>query len=49
MRERSWNDCLESENSLTYYGKKMDFETAKNAIERSKKLIGEMKQYARLQ
>src|SRR3989344_3753154 len=29
-------------NSLTYYGNRMDFETAKDAIEKSKKLLKEL-------
>jgi uncharacterized protein (UPF0332 family) len=32
-------------NSLTYYGKKMDFEVGKDAIKKSKKLISELKKY----
>jgi len=40
---RMFDDSRYKRNSLTYYGKKMDFETAKNAIEKSKKLIKELK------
>lgn len=40
---KTFDDLRYKRNSLTYYGKKMDFETAKNAIEKSKNLIKEMK------
>ncbi len=35
-----FDDVRYKRNSLTYYGKRMDFETAKKAIEKCKKLIG---------
>lgn len=40
---RLFDDLRYKRNSLTYYGKRMDFETAKKAIENSKKLIKELK------
>ncbi|MBS3065773.1 hypothetical protein J4229_01880 [Candidatus Pacearchaeota archaeon] len=38
----SFDDLRFKRNSLTYYGSKMDFETAKQAIEKCKKLIKEL-------
>jgi len=38
-----FDDLRYKRNSLTYYGTRMDFETAKQAIEKSKKLISEIK------
>ncbi len=38
-----FDDLRYKRNSLTYYGKRMDFETAKNSIEKSKKLIETIK------
>ncbi|MBI3035228.1 hypothetical protein HYY71_02810 [Candidatus Woesearchaeota archaeon] len=40
---RLFDDCRFKRNSLVYYGKRMDFETAKDAIEKAKKLINELK------
>ncbi len=40
---RLFDDLRYKRNSLTYYGKRMDFETSKKAIENSKKLIKELK------
>ncbi|MEK6830874.1 MAG: hypothetical protein AABX77_02495 [Nanoarchaeota archaeon] len=40
---RIFDDCRFKRNSLVYYGKRMNFETAKGAIERAKKLINEFK------
>lgn len=40
-----FDDVRYKRNSLTYYGKMMDFETAKQAIEKCKKLIKEMKDF----
>ncbi len=40
---RMFDDCRFKRNSLIYYGKKMDFETAKDSIEKAKKLINEFK------
>ena len=40
---RVFDDCRYKRNSLVYYGKRMDFETAKNAIEKAKKLVKELK------
>ena len=40
---RLFDDCRSKRNSLIYYGKKMDFETAKTGIDNCKKLIGELK------
>ena len=36
---RLFDDCRYKRNSLTYYGRKMDFDTAKDAIEKAKKII----------
>ena len=38
-----FDDIRYKRNSLTYYGKRMDFDTAKQAIEKSKRLIKELK------
>ena len=38
-----FDDLRYKRNSLTYYGSRMDFETAKQSIEKCKKLIGELK------
>jgi len=37
-----FDDLRFKRNSLTYYGKRMDFETAKQAIEKCKRLIREL-------
>lgn len=37
-----FDDCRFKRNSLVYYGRKMDFETAKLGIEKSKQLIAEL-------
>ena len=39
---RLFDDCRFKRNSLVYYGKRMDFETAKNSIEKGKKLIKDL-------
>ena len=39
---RIYDDVRYKRNSLTYYGSRMDFETAKQAIERCKKIIPEL-------
>ena len=39
-----FDDLRYKRNSLTYYGSRMDFETAKQAIEKCKKLIRELKE-----
>ncbi len=39
---RIFDDCRFKRNSLIYYGRKMDFETAKEAIEKCKELIEEL-------
>lgn len=39
---RLFDDCRTKRNSLVYYGKKMDFETATSVIEKAKKLIEEL-------
>ena len=44
---RIFDDCRFKRNSLTYYGKRMDFETAKDAIEKSRKLLNEFKEILR--
>ncbi len=38
----SFDDLRFKRNSLTYYGSRMDFETAKQAIEKCKKIIKEL-------
>ena len=40
---RLFDDCRYKRNSLVYYGKRMDFDTAKDAIEKAKKLMGKLK------
>lgn len=40
---RLFDDCRFKRNSLIYYGKLMDFETAKDSIEKAKRLIKELK------
>ena len=40
---RLFDDCRYKRNSLVYYGKRMDFETAKESIKKAKKLINELK------
>ncbi|MCK5023085.1 MAG: hypothetical protein KAS04_02840 [Candidatus Aenigmarchaeota archaeon] len=42
---RVFDDLRYKRNSLTYYGNRMDFETAKQAIERCKKIIKEIKEF----
>ncbi len=37
-----FDDLRFKRNSLTYYGKKMDFETGKDAVEKSKRLVKEL-------
>ena len=37
-----FDDLRYKRNSLTYYGSRMDFETAKQAIEKCKKIIKEL-------
>lgn len=39
---RIFDDCRFKRNSLVYYGKRMDFETAFNTIEKSKLLFNEL-------
>ena len=39
---RIFDDCRSKRNSLIYHGRKMDYETAKYAIEKNKKLIVEL-------
>lgn len=41
---RIFDDCRFKRNSLTYYGKRMNFETAKDAIEKARKLVSEFKE-----
>lgn len=41
---RFFDDCRYKRNSLVYYGRKMDFETAKISIEKCLKLIKEVEQ-----
>jgi len=40
---RIFDDCRFKRNSLVYYGKRMDFETAKDTIEKAKSVIKELK------
>ena len=40
---RLFDDCRYKRNSLVYYGKRMDIETAKDAIEKAKKLMNKLK------
>ena len=40
---RLFDDCRYKRNSLVYYGKRMDFETAKDAIEKTKRLMNKLK------
>jgi len=40
---RIFDDLRYKRNSLTYYGNRMDFETAKQSIENCKKIIRELK------
>ena len=39
---RLFDDCRYKRNSLVYYGKRMDFETAKDAIEKAKRLMNKL-------
>ena len=39
---RLFDDCRFKRNSLVYYGKRMDFDTAKDAIEKAKRLLKEL-------
>lgn len=39
---RIFDDCRFKRNSLVYYGKRMDFDIAKDAIEKAKMLIKEL-------
>ena len=41
---RIFDDVRYKRNSLTYYGKRMDFETCKKTIEKCKKFIKEIKE-----
>jgi len=40
---RLFDDCRYKRNSLIYYGRQMDFETAKDAINKAKELIKEVR------
>ncbi len=40
---RLFDDCRYNRNSLVYYGNRMDFDVAKDAIEKSKRLIKEVR------
>ena len=42
---RIFDDVRYKRNSLTYYGRRMDFETCKEAIEKCKLLIKEIKEF----
>ena len=39
---RLFDDCRYKRNSLMYYGRKMDFETAKSAIKKCEQLMDEL-------
>ena len=39
---RLFDDCRFKRNSLVYYGRRMDFDTAKDAIEKAKKIFKEL-------
>ena len=39
---RVFDDLRYKRNSLVYYGKRMDFETAKQSVEKARKLINEL-------
>ena len=39
-----FDDIRYKRNSLTYYGRRMDFETAKDAIEKCRKIMNELNQ-----
>ncbi len=39
---RLFDDCRFKRNSLLYYGRRMDFETSKDAIEKAKRLMKEL-------
>ena len=39
---RLFDDCRYKRNSLVYYGKRMDFNTAKDAIEKAKRLMNKL-------
>lgn len=39
---RLFDDCRYKRNSLVYYGKRMDFKTAKDAIEKAKRLMNKL-------
>ncbi len=41
---RTFNDLRIKRNSLVYYGEEMDFEVAKDAIDKAKKLIRRLKE-----
>ena len=40
---RWFDDCRFKRNSLVYYGRKMDFDSAKESIDKAKKLINELR------
>jgi len=40
---RLFDDVRYKRNSLTYYGKRMDFETAKESIEKCKRIVKELR------
>lgn len=41
---RLFDDCRFKRNSLVYYGKRMDFETSKSAIDKAKKLMKKLRE-----
>lgn len=45
---RLFDDLRYKRNSLVYYGKEMDFEVAKDSIEKAKKLIKGLKKIVKV-
>src|SRR3989338_4623413 len=45
---RAFDDLRYKRNSLVYYGREMDFETAKQAIQNCKKMIREVKAFVKI-
>lgn len=46
---RIFDDCRFKRNSLTYYGKRMSFETAKDSIEKVRKLMNDLKKILKIE
>ena len=45
---RLFDDCRFKRNSLVYYGKRMDFETAKDTIQKAERLFKELKKLLKI-